>query len=122
ANLPGRNALVAGTFGVVLFSLLAQGLTVGPLLRRLGLTTSQTPESEYHRLASEAMACDAALRELERLWVAETHPTWAIKTLTERYRDRRDELTRAIEALEMGGVAREEEQARQAERLALLAE
>lgn len=36
-NLPGRDELVAIIFGVVLFSLLGQGLTLSPLLRRLGL-------------------------------------------------------------------------------------
>lgn len=36
-ELPYRDALVAMTFGYVLFSVLAQGLTIGPLVRALGL-------------------------------------------------------------------------------------
>jgi CPA1 family monovalent cation:H+ antiporter len=121
-GLARREALVACTFGVVLFSLLAQGLTIGPLLKRLGLATTETPQTEYHRLASEAMACEAALRELEEHWVAGRHPTWAIKTLAERYQARLAELTQAIEALEMTGGSREEERGRHVRRLAVLAE
>ena len=42
ASLAGRDELVAIVFGVVLFSLLGQGLTLPTLLRRLGLVTSET--------------------------------------------------------------------------------
>lgn len=41
ATLPGRSELVSIVFGVVLFSLLGQGLTMPRLLRRLGLTRSE---------------------------------------------------------------------------------
>jgi CPA1 family monovalent cation:H+ antiporter len=33
--VPGRDAIVTATYGVVLFSIVVQGLTVGPLIRRL---------------------------------------------------------------------------------------
>lgn len=36
-TLPGRDSILATTFAVVLFSVIVQGLTVTPLLRRLGL-------------------------------------------------------------------------------------
>ena len=37
ANLADRDVLLTLTFGVVLFTILAQGLTIAPLLRRLGV-------------------------------------------------------------------------------------
>jgi CPA1 family monovalent cation:H+ antiporter len=37
ADFPYRQQLLAMTYGVVLFTALAQGLTIGPLVRRLGL-------------------------------------------------------------------------------------
>jgi CPA1 family monovalent cation:H+ antiporter len=37
-GFPYREQLLAMTYGVVIFTLLAQGLTIGPLVRRLGLT------------------------------------------------------------------------------------
>lgn len=36
--VPGRSLILALTFGVVLFTVLIQGLTIDPLVRRLGLT------------------------------------------------------------------------------------
>ena len=39
-NIPGREMLVAMTFGAVTFSLLVQGLTISPLLRKLGIKRS----------------------------------------------------------------------------------
>jgi monovalent cation:H+ antiporter, CPA1 family len=46
AGFPHRAQLLAMTYGVVLFTLLAQGLTIGPLARRLGLTVeSSRPNS-----------------------------------------------------------------------------
>lgn len=34
-DFPGRNALLTATYGVVVFSIVVQGLTLGPLLRRI---------------------------------------------------------------------------------------
>lgn len=121
-EFPHRDKLVAATFGVVLFSLLVQGLTIGPLLRRLGLTEPRTKESEYHRLASEALAVEAALRELERLWTTEAYPNWAIKTLTEQYQARRAALEEAVQGLGLSPETLEEARAIEGRRLALLAE
>ncbi len=46
ADFPNRELVVAMTFGVVLLSILGQGLTMGPLLRRLKLTGA--PASSKH--------------------------------------------------------------------------
>lgn len=121
-GFPYRDTLVAATFGVVLFSLLVQGLTIGPLLRRLGLTETRAERSEYQRLAGEILAREAALRELERLWASEAYPSWAIKLLTEQYRAELAALTEARQALDLGHETREEERALEVRRLALLAE
>jgi CPA1 family monovalent cation:H+ antiporter len=40
-DFPYRQQLLAMTYGVVLFTVLAQGLTIGPLVRRLGLLREQ---------------------------------------------------------------------------------
>ncbi len=40
-DLPHRSELIAMTYGVVVVSLLLQGLTVGPLLKRLGLAAAK---------------------------------------------------------------------------------
>jgi CPA1 family monovalent cation:H+ antiporter len=122
ARFAYRDTLVAATFGVVLFSLLAQGLTIGPLLRRLGVTETRTERSDYRRLRAEATAREAALRELARLEASEAYPNWAIKLLTEQYRAELAALVEARSVLDLGAESREEERALEVRRLALLAE
>ena len=41
-DFPSRAELLALTYGVVLFTILVQGLTIGPLVRRLGLVSAAT--------------------------------------------------------------------------------
>jgi NhaP-type Na+/H+ or K+/H+ antiporter len=44
-DFPHRARLLAMTYGAVLFTLLAQGLTIGPLVRRLGLRDAEAQPS-----------------------------------------------------------------------------
>jgi CPA1 family monovalent cation:H+ antiporter len=66
-NFPHRQTLVTMTFGVVLLSLLLQGLTVGPLLRRLGIVNSNAERETYERLRGGRRAAAAALEALDAL-------------------------------------------------------
>jgi CPA1 family monovalent cation:H+ antiporter len=69
--LPERDEIIATVFGVVLFTLLVQGLTVQPLLQKLGLLGDQPMRQLY----SEAIARQVALnRVLERLEQANNRP------------------------------------------------
>ena len=80
-TFPARDALIAGTFAVVLFSLLAQGTTVGLLLNRLGLADAQRHEPKDQRvLAGEVVAVQAALAELDRLRSHEAPPELVSRT------------------------------------------
>jgi monovalent cation:H+ antiporter, CPA1 family len=66
-DVPGRPQLVVMIFGAVTFSLLAQGLTISPLLRWLKITRPEPVYDEYERLQARLMAETAAGAELERL-------------------------------------------------------
>jgi len=55
------------TFGVVLFTLLVQGLTIERLVRRLGLAERSDVALEQQRRQARVYANRAAKRELERL-------------------------------------------------------
>lgn len=44
-SFPSRELIVHMTFGVVLLSIIAQGLTIGPLLRRLGIREAESAEA-----------------------------------------------------------------------------
>jgi CPA1 family monovalent cation:H+ antiporter len=43
-----RNLLVGVTYVVVIFSIIVQGLTIGPLVKKLGLSTGEAPAVEDH--------------------------------------------------------------------------
>lgn len=66
-DFPGRETLIALTFGVVFFSLVAQGLTIEPLIRRVGLQKTVQGLREYESLSFDLQQALAAGEELRRL-------------------------------------------------------
>jgi len=66
-DFPNRALLIATTFGVVILSILVQGLSMAPLLRRLGVAAAHRDRIDYDRTRSELMAVQAGLRELSRM-------------------------------------------------------
>ena len=65
--MPGRRELQAMAFGVVLFTLLAQGTTIRFLLERLGLTERSPQWVARERRLGRLFATRAGLRRLEQL-------------------------------------------------------
>jgi monovalent cation:H+ antiporter, CPA1 family len=71
ASLPDREKIIATVFGVVVFTLLAQGLTIKPLLERLNLLGNQPLQQQF----SKAISRLAALRRvLQHLGQSENRP------------------------------------------------
>jgi CPA1 family monovalent cation:H+ antiporter len=73
-----RELLRVMTFGVVLFTLLVQGLTMGPLLRQLRIGEREPKQLEYEIQHSRLAALRAAEKHLERQYlegIISTH-TW----------------------------------------------
>jgi CPA1 family monovalent cation:H+ antiporter len=66
-DLPARPLLLNLTFGVVLFTLLVQGLTMEPLLQRLGLVGHDRAHQAYLARRVQLLMLRAAWRELRRL-------------------------------------------------------
>ena len=66
-DLPMRPLLLNLTFGVVLFTLLVQGLTMEPLLRRLGIAGGDPQQQVYRARRAQLLMLRAAWRELRRL-------------------------------------------------------
>jgi CPA1 family monovalent cation:H+ antiporter len=66
-ELPARALLLNLTYGVVLFSLLVQGLTMRPLLTWLGLIGDDQQRQIYHARRAELLLLRAGRRELRRL-------------------------------------------------------
>ncbi len=121
-RFPHRDTLVVLTFGVVLFSLLGQGLTIGPLLRRLRLAGGPSRLAGYQRLSGELLACRAALAEVARLAGRGVLPGVVCDTVAGEYRARMGEAEKGIEALHLSREGLMEQHLAEARRLALLAE
>lgn len=66
-TFPGRDLLVSLVFGTVAASLFLQGLTVGPLLGRLGLLEQGEDRTSYERARGRALAAHRAAHHLDAL-------------------------------------------------------
>ncbi|WP_258955138.1 cation:proton antiporter [Sporomusa ovata] len=64
--VPERDILIPVIFGVVLLSLVGQGLTIEPLVARLGLSRKQSDLEAYQLLLGENMSLRVAVEELDR--------------------------------------------------------
>lgn len=91
-----RERLLAVTFGVVLFTILVQSLTMDGVLRRLRIIERSEARQEYERRHARALAARAGYEHLQRMHREGliTEPTW--DRLRWPARDRLEALTRAV--------------------------
>jgi CPA1 family monovalent cation:H+ antiporter len=122
ANLAQRDMLLSMTFGVVLFSLLAQGTTIQALLKRLGLIERSDPHHARELRMGRLFAAQAGLRQLERLHREGllTDEMW--NGLREDYRQTQEDLVGEMNQLFVEYAALEREMLLKARREALRAE
>ncbi|MBI4865298.1 MAG: cation:proton antiporter [Candidatus Riflebacteria bacterium] len=101
-TFPGREMFQTAVFGAVFFSLLVQGLTIKPMLTRLGLVGADARQSEFERRMSRAICLKAALRELRRMGEdGEVSPALQ-ERLTQEMELEKELLTREIRKLQEG--------------------
>jgi CPA1 family monovalent cation:H+ antiporter len=111
-GFPHRELLVNMTFGVVILSILLQGLSMGPILRWLRLVGAKTDRTAYEIHRGTARAAKAALAALDGLGrEAPVHPE-VLAELRETYEQRIRDAEKAIGTLHL-----EEEHLREEERL-----
>lgn len=67
ANLPNREEIISIIFGVVLFTLLVQGLTTKPLLEKLGLLSQQPLRDQYSEAIARRVALNRVLNHLSQV-------------------------------------------------------
>ncbi len=108
---------IAVVFAVVFFSLVVQGLTYGPLLRRLGLVTHDAGLEKYENQMARSLALRAALRRLEALSLDGEIVGPAYDDLHQRLEaaqeDARHEMTELARQAEHGWPVRETRAVRQ---------
>lgn len=111
--MAGREQLVTLTFGVVALSILLQGLTMAPLLRRLGLAGLRAEQVRHDLARGRWHASQAALAALGRL--ERQHPIHpeVIVGMRETYNEaaKRAEADLDVLFVEAAGIRAEEERA-----------
>jgi CPA1 family monovalent cation:H+ antiporter len=86
APFPGRETVIAVSFGVIFVTLVIQGLMLRPLIRTLGLPHDDTVDAEERHARLEAAR--AATTRLEELAAAEKLPQQAVAYLRATIRQR----------------------------------
>lgn len=90
ASFPNRDLLVATTFGVVVLSILVQGLSMGWVLRRLGVIEVQPEQTDFDVNRGEIRIAQAALSELDEMARTGQADRGGLEQLRKEYEQRRD--------------------------------
>ena len=94
-----RSTLLHMAFGVVLFTLLVQGLSMEGLVKRLGLVTKSEEQSDYEIRRARALAARSGHEHMQRMYsdgLISLH-TW--ERMQPILRDRSEALAKAVQEL-----------------------
>jgi CPA1 family monovalent cation:H+ antiporter len=122
ATLAQRDLLITVTFGVVLLSILVQGLTMKPLLRRLGVVKAREARMAYQIKRGELHMTQSALAEIAEMERRHVTSPALLRELREQYEARSRETAAAMEALRVKQEDLQAEESIRARRQVLLAE
>ncbi len=122
--VPERPTIIVMTFGIVVFTLLVQGLTIRPLVARLGLsgTDHSAHLLAFERLQGQLVATQAARRALKELSDAGEIAPNVFTQVSHAYEERGVRLREALEGLNVSANEIRAEQVIVARRKALQAE
>ena len=119
---PHRDLLVTMTFGVVILSILLQGLSMPWLLRRLGLVGGGQEWTRYETRRAAQGAIRAAERALDRIAEERLSHTEVLAALRAEYEERSRDAEAAVEELHLERSELRVEEMRGVRRQLLLAE
>lgn len=118
-----RELLVNMTFGVVILSILVQGLTMSPLLRWLKVAGVVSEiEQRYQTEHGRLMSVSAGLTELEQMRKEGAFPATVLDSIEEEYRSRAQEAEVALRDLHLSATELRDQQDRVVKRRLLAAE
>jgi CPA1 family monovalent cation:H+ antiporter len=120
--IPERSLLISVTFGVVVLSILLQGLTMKPLLRRLAVVRRGDAPQKYDIKRGELRMTQAALDEIAQMERQRSAPPELLRELMEEYQARSSQAAAAVEALRLQQADLRAEESVRARRRVLMAE
>lgn len=121
-ELPHRPLLISVTFGVVILSILIQGTTMSPLLRRLGLVGAAGDAAERDALRGELKAGRAGLAEVDQMARQHVFAEGVIARIRADYEKRVADVETRIASLHEDAASVFDEELVAAHRQALVAE
>ncbi len=92
---PQRDLVIFFTFGVILVTLVGQGLSLGPIIRLLGLEQDGALEQEHAK--AHLVAARAALSRLDELATEAWVPQDALAQLRSHYEKKLEALTPSVD-------------------------
>lgn len=103
-DFPHREQLVTMTVGVVLLSLVVQGMTMAPLLRRLGIIFDQPEQLAYGEVRTRLQLAQAGINAVEVMELERSVSRDLLHTLRDSYaqqfRDAEGEMARLLKGNE----------------------
>jgi Na+:H+ antiporter len=121
-DFPFREQIVSITFGVVTLSILGHGITMLPLLRRLGIVRADPGQGNYPLLRGELQTAIAAVEEIDRLALLHSLAPDALANLKTEYQQRIDRLRTEMSKLTVARGQLRDQELQQARHHLLLVE
>lgn len=120
--VPERDTLIPVIFGVVLISLVGQGMTIEPLVAKLGLSREKCDLEPYQLLLGENMSLRMAVDELDRNVRQGTISRAVRDQMVEQLNLKRQANEQSIAALRMSDENIAADEMKKAERIVLTAQ
>jgi monovalent cation:H+ antiporter, CPA1 family len=104
-TFPQRQLIITMTFGVVILSILAQGITIGPMLRWMGLRFRRGEQAGYVGTQLALLSAHSSLADLERTGAVLGANPRMRRALAEEYDEHLDRAERSLTWLgeQLGG-------------------
>lgn len=123
ADFAHREMLVNMTFGVVVLSIIFQGLTIAPVLKKLGITGIKDVYQEQYELARGRLgAIHAALAALEAMRRSREIPVDVLEPMERDYQQKATAVEQELTALKQQSTRFHEEEHQEAARRVLIVE
>ncbi len=120
---PDRNMLLVMTFGLIMFSLLVQGLTIEPLMKFLKLGNQTSAElSQYELLKGQIFTARALCLKIQEMRNQHLISEEAAASLLAEYEQKEQNCSLALRELQVNNEFLQEEQMRTARRQLVQAE
>lgn len=101
ASFPHRDVLITMTYGVVILSLLVQGVTMPWLLRRFGLASLETAGVTYDVARGHVSIADRGVEEIDHLAATSAAAPPLLNALRQRYCLQRDQWRAQLTSLQI---------------------